>query len=161
MKKRERGSGAAASRFVIDTNVIVSALESLLREPREEGINSLSLLVRLIVGPSTELFGNQILLHEYERFAEELNSDTLTQIINELTAKVQLVEIPDDALRRCLGFFSEGDAKDVFHAATCLIAGAVLITNDRDFDSIRDAGLIEVWSISQAVRKLLMDELRE
>ncbi len=33
-------------------------------------------------------------------------------------------------------------------------SGAVLITNDRDFDRIRDAGLIEVWSISEAIRKL-------
>lgn len=161
MKKRERSSGAAACRFVVDTNVIVSALKTLLREEklRAKGVSSLSLLVRLVVDPSTKLFGNQILLREYQRFVEELNSDVLTQVVDELTAKVQLAEIPDDALRRCLGFFSERDTKDVFHAATCLVTGAVLITNDRDFDRIRDAGLIKVWSISEAIRKLMVPAL--
>jgi len=162
MKKRERSSGAAASpRFVVDTNVIVSALKTLQRKPRDAGINSLSLLVRLIVDSGIELFGNQILLLEYQRFVEELNSDVSTQILKELTVKVQLVEIPDDALRRCLGFFSERDAKDVFHAATCLVTGAVLITNDRDFDRVGEAGLIEVWSISEAIRKLWVRESRK
>jgi spore germination protein GerM len=73
MKKRERSSGGATSRFVVDTNVIVSALKTLLREPRaKEGrVTSLSLLVKLIVDPSTELFGNQFLLREYQRFAED------------------------------------------------------------------------------------------
>ena len=40
------------------------------------------------------------------------------------------------------------------HAATCLQAKAVLITNDRDFDGIKESGVIEVWSISEAIRKL-------
>jgi len=157
MKKRERSSGGATSRFVVDTNVIVSALKTLLREhqAKEREITSLSLLVKLIVDPSTELFGNQVLLREYQRFGEELNSDILTQILSELAAKVQVsTEVPDDALVRCLGFFPEKNAKDVFHATTCLVTGAVLITNDRDFDRIRDSGLIEVWSISEAIRKL-------
>ena len=40
------------------------------------------------------------------------------------------------------------------HAATCLQAKAVLITNDRDFDGIKESGVIEVWSISEAIKKL-------
>ncbi len=160
MRWQERNSGAATCKFVVDTNVIVSALKALLREDRtgeeRRGISSLSLLVRLVVDPSMKLFGNSVLLREYQTFVEQLGSDIVTQILNELTAKMEVVtELPDDALRRCLGYFSGKDAKDVFHAATCLVTGATLITNDCDFDRIRDAGLIEVWSISESIRRLL------
>ncbi len=158
MRRQERNSDAATSRFVIDTNVIVSALKSLLREEdkaSKTGITSLSLLVKLIVDPNLQLFGNPVLIHEYQRLAKQLNSDIITQILSELTAKVEIVnDIPDDALERCLHYFSERDAKDVFHAATCLVTGAILITNDRDFDRIRDAELIKVWSIGDAIRRL-------
>jgi len=44
---------------------------------------------------------------------------------------------------------------NVVHAATCLHTAAVLITNDKHFDKIRDAGLIRVWSISEAIKNLL------
>jgi predicted nucleic acid-binding protein len=43
---------------------------------------------------------------------------------------------------------------DVLHAASCLQSKAVLITNDRDFDRIKESGVIEVWNISEAIRKL-------
>jgi len=32
--------------------------------------------------------------------------------------------------------------------------GAVLITNDRHFDKINDEKIIEVWSISKAIKEL-------
>jgi predicted nucleic acid-binding protein len=111
--------------------------------------------MKLVVDPSLQLFGNSVLLHEYQRFAEQLNSDIITQILSELMAKVEIVkDTPDDALEQCLPYFSEQDAKDLFHTATCLQSGAILITNDRDFDRIRDAGIIAVWSIGDAIRKL-------
>ncbi len=31
----------------------------------------------------------------------------------------------------------------------------ILITNDKDFQDLKNKGIIEVWSISQAIRKLL------
>ena len=40
-------------------------------------------------------------------------------------------------------------------ASTCLKAEAVMITNDKHFDKIKKAGLIRVWSISEAIRELL------
>ena len=42
---------------------------------------------------------------------------------------------------------------DIYHAATCLQEGAVLITNDRHFDRINDEKIIEVWSISEAIEE--------
>ena len=44
---------------------------------------------------------------------------------------------------------------DVVHAATCLHTGAVLISNDAHFDGIKEVGIIEVWSITDAIKKLL------
>jgi len=44
---------------------------------------------------------------------------------------------------------------NVFISATCLQTGATLITNDLHFDTIRDQGIIEVWSTAEAIRRLL------
>jgi predicted nucleic acid-binding protein len=43
----------------------------------------------------------------------------------------------------------------VVHAATCLHTGAILISNDAHFDGIKEDGIIEVWSITEAIKKLL------
>lgn len=50
------------------------------------------------------------------------------------------------------------EAADMVHAATCLQAGAVLITNDGDFEKIRDEQIIKVWSISDAIRQILFSK---
>jgi predicted nucleic acid-binding protein len=55
----------------------------------------------------------------------------------------------------CLPLFPEGQYADVLHAATSMSARAVLISNDRHFEKIRNAGLIEVWTISEAMVRLL------
>jgi hypothetical protein len=34
--------------------------------------------------------------------------------------------------------------------------GATLITNDKHFKKIQEAGLIEVWNISRAVKEILL-----
>ena len=44
---------------------------------------------------------------------------------------------------------------NVFISAAYLQTGATLITNDRHFDTIRDQGIIEVWSTAEAIRRLL------
>jgi AbrB family looped-hinge helix DNA binding protein len=41
----------------------------------------------------------------------------------------------------------------IYHAATCLQEGAILITNDRHFDRIRNEKIIEVWGISKAIEE--------
>jgi predicted nucleic acid-binding protein len=60
----------------------------------------------------------------------------------------------EEALARCRPYPPENEAADVVHAATCLQSGAVLITNDRTIDRIKSSGIIEVWSISEAIRSL-------
>jgi len=54
-------------------------------------------------------------------------------------------------LELCKPYFPEEELIDIYHAATCLQEGAVVITNDRHFDKINDEKIIEVWSISKAI----------
>jgi len=64
----------------------------------------------------------------------------------------------EEEVERCKPFFPDNQAADIVHAATCLHAGAVLISNDRHFERIERAGLIEVWTISEAIKNLLTND---
>ncbi len=55
----------------------------------------------------------------------------------------------------CAAFFPESEFSDIVHAATCLYANAVLITNDNHFNRIKKAEIIEVWSNTKAIKRLL------
>jgi predicted nucleic acid-binding protein len=55
----------------------------------------------------------------------------------------------------CKPFFPPGESADIVHAATCLHTGAILITNDAHFRRISEEGLIKVWSISEAIERIL------
>lgn len=61
----------------------------------------------------------------------------------------------EDNVIKCKKFFPENAIADVVHAATCLQSGAVLITNDKHFNEIRNRKIIEVWKISEAIKRLL------
>lgn len=52
-------------------------------------------------------------------------------------------------------FFPETESADIYHAATCLKTNCILITNDKDFLGLKRAKLVEIWTISEAIRKLL------
>ena len=144
-------------RFVVDTNVFVSAIKPFSKRSRtaRTGTSSLALLMRLITDAELELFGSLWLFDEYKRLAEELKSETSELILGRLTAKMrEVTEVGEETVARCRPYLPEWEAADVLHAATCLQAKAVLITNDRDFNRIKESGVIEVWSISEAIRKL-------
>jgi len=49
-------------------------------------------------------------------------------------------------------FFSEEEYADLYHAATCLKANAILITNDKDFNRIAKTSIIKMWSITRAIK---------
>jgi predicted nucleic acid-binding protein len=92
---------------------------------------------------------------EYSRLAKELNSKTSRLILQQLIAKMKTVEVGEELLRRCRPYLPEKESADIIHAATCLQTRAVLITNDTDFNKIRQIGIIEVWSISEVIRRIL------
>ncbi|MBI4258537.1 MAG: PIN domain-containing protein [Thaumarchaeota archaeon] len=151
------GREGRTKRFVVDTNVFVAAIKPFAKPVRKsrENTKALSLLIKLIVNEQLELVGNSGLVGEYRRLAEELNSETSRLILRQLAEKVKVVEIKDNALMRCKPHLPRGESADVMHAATSLQEDAVLITNDRDFDGIRESEIIQVWSISEAIRMLL------
>jgi predicted nucleic acid-binding protein len=66
-----------------------------------------------------------------------------------------VLEISDEAIAQCMPFFPEGQVADALHAATCLYAGGILVSNDRHFEKIRQSEIIEVWTISEAIAELL------
>jgi len=61
----------------------------------------------------------------------------------------------DEEVSKCAVFFPDDQLADMIHAACCLSTGAILITNDHHFDKIKRNGLIRVWSITEAINKLL------
>lgn len=140
-------------RFVVDANVFVAAVKPFSKGARRDR-GSLALLVRLINDDGLELFRNRRLIEEYTRLSEELGSETSALILGQLAGKVSVVEIGEEALARCMPLLPEGEDADAMHAATSLQSRAVLITNDRDFDRIKRARVIEVWSISEATKRL-------
>lgn len=144
-------------RFVVDTNVFVAAIRPFSK-PAHTGsrdTKTLGLLVKLIVDDRLALVASSTLLSEYRRLAEELKSETSNFIVDQLISKANIIEVRAEALKRCESYLPKGESADVVHAATGLQADGVLITNDRDFDRIKQSGIVEVWSISEAIRKLL------
>ena len=133
-----------STRFLIDTNLFVAAVKSGKTKSTE-------LLVRLIEGID-ELVADDILISEYERYALKFEALGFLRLIRN---RVVIIEQSEEDILRCKPYFPAGSAADVVHAATCLHTGAILISNDAHFDGIKEAGIIEVWSITDAIKKLL------
>jgi predicted nucleic acid-binding protein len=133
-------------RFLLDTNVFIAAA-------KRGWTRSTDLIVRLIDGEE-DLIADEALIGEYCKYAEELG-DYGRLLLRNLLQKVVVLEQSDDDIARCLPFFPESQEADVLHAATCLSAVGILISNDRHFEEIRSAGVIEVWTIKEAIERFL------
>lgn len=147
MRRRKRDT----LRFLIDTNVLISAVKN----PRGE---TLKLLVRLIEDPSITLVGNDLLVEEYLKYARILKSETVFWIVSALLGRMELVTVEEGHIRACGPYVDTPDKVDILHAATCLMAGSILITNDRHFDRLGNAKIVNVWSIPKALEE--MERLR-
>ena len=134
------------TRYLLDTNVFIAAAKKGWTRTTE-------LAIRLIDGPE-DLIANEALIAEYGKYAEDLG-EKAELLFRYLLLKVVVLEVSDEEIAMCLPFFPEGQYADVLHAATSMSAKAVLISNDRHFEKIRNAGLIEVWTISEAMVRLL------
>jgi predicted nucleic acid-binding protein len=123
MSGSERES-APRKRFVVDTNVFVSAIKPFSRRRSRTArtdTGSLALLLRLITDTELQLSGNLWLFDEYKRLAEELRSETSELILGRLTAKMrEVMEIGEEGVARCRPYIPEREAADILHAATCL-----------------------------------------
>ncbi|MFQ5884006.1 MAG: type II toxin-antitoxin system VapC family toxin [Thermoplasmata archaeon] len=135
---------------MIDTNVFVSAIKNYEKESK-----TLQLILELIDSDDVRIVGNDYLVMELYKYADEFGYGTPIRIMARLFEKMEVVHVGKNYRRICKNFFDKESGADILHAATCLKANVILITNDKDFDRIRDEGIIEVWSTSEAIRKLL------
>jgi predicted nucleic acid-binding protein len=136
--------------FLLDTNVFISAI----KEPQKQ-TDTLQLIIKIVGDPSVKLVGNYLLAHEMLRYAELLKSSTAAALLVTLLSKMEILSIAKSYRKICKTYVRTPDKADVMHAATCLQTGAILITNDKHFDRIRDEGIIEVWNIAKTIKKLL------
>ena len=101
-----------------------------------------------------ELVGNPHWVADMLRCAEELRSETAMWLISALLKLTRVVAVARNFVKVCAEYVTTPDLADVMHAATCLQEHAILISDDRHFDRIRDGGVLEVWSISDAIQTL-------
>jgi predicted nucleic acid-binding protein len=134
---------------LIDTNAFVAAV----MHPRRETA-TLRFLIALLRREDVELVGNEHWAQELLRYAEAFRSETATWLARALLDRTRLVRVAPRYVKLSARYVTTPDVADVLHAATCLQERAILVTNDRHFDRIRDEGIVDVWSISRAVRSL-------
>ncbi len=135
--------------FPLDTNVFVAAV----KDPRRQTA-TLRLLLNVLEREDVELVGNEFLVEELLRDAEEFESGTAAWLLGALLARTRIVRVAPNFVTVCRRYVTTSDPADIVHAATCLQERAVLITNDRHFDRIRNQGVLEVWNITEAIRSL-------
>lgn len=135
--------------FLLDTNVFVAAVKTPHRETA-----TLRFLLALLARDDVGLVGNVYWVEEVLRYAEEFESETAAWLVGALLGRVRIVSVARNFVAVCAKYVRTRDPADVLHAATCLQDGAILVSNDRHFDRIRDEGVIEVWSITKAIRSL-------
>ena len=133
------------SRFLLDNNLIIAAIKTGWKR-------STDLLFTIFLSDAS-IFVNKELLFLNKLYINEILG--LPHLFLLIQRRSILVDPSIDALLACRKFFPESEFADIVHAATCLETGAVLISNDAHFDKIKDSGLIEVWSISEAIAKIL------
>ncbi len=136
--------------YLLDNNVFIAAI----KEPGQ-ATATLRLILKIIQDRSIRLVGNEFLLEEMARYAEVFGSETASVLLYALISKMEVVDVQDKYVVICRAFMGTEDLADVFHAATCLQTDAILITNDRHFDPVRDEGIVEVWSTTKAIQNLL------
>ncbi len=135
--------------FLIDTNVFVAAV----KHPRRQTA-TLRFLLDVVARDDLNLVGNDLWLEEMVRYAEEFRSETASWLVGALIGKTRFVAVGANFRAISRRYVTTPDPADVLHAATCLQERAILVSNDRHFDRIRDEGILPVWSIPQAIRSL-------
>jgi len=91
---------------------------------------------------------------EYQRWSQRFASEAAQELTSRLVAKSRIIWPRADSLRAVLPYFQPPAGADALHAAACLEANAVLISNDTDFRAVAQSGLVVVWSITEALRRL-------
>jgi len=136
--------------FSLDTNVLIAAIKNPSKET-----DTLKLLTKIIKDPTLRLVADELLLEEMIRYAELLKSPTTATLIAALTRKTSVVNVSEKYQSICKTHIKTPNKGDILHAAACLQTEAALITNDQHFKRIAKERIIEVWSITDAIKALL------
>lgn len=144
-----RRSRLATKTFLLDTNVFISAIKA-----PKKSTETLRLILKIVEDPNIKLVGNELLVEEMLRYMELLGSDMAATILAALLTKMRIIVVQEKYRRICKVYVTTPDKADILHAATCLQADVILITNDHHFDGIRHERIISVWSIAEAIRKI-------
>lgn len=137
---------SVTNQFLIDTNVFIASIKNPGRKT-----GSLDLILNLIANPDINLVGNDLLLLEFEKYHKRFNSMVASRILKNLKHRIKLVEVKPIHIKKCAKYMPQKEIVDIVHAATCLQEDAVLISNDKHFTELNDAGIIEVWTMTKAI----------
>ncbi len=137
-------------RFLLDTNVFIAAIKNPKKETK-----TLLLIKKIIESENIHLVGDVFLLEEMIKYAEKFQSETSSEILSALISKTEIIEVSINYIKICKNYIETPNLADIIHAAVCLKADAILITNDTHFNNIRYEGIIKVWGISKSIKELL------
>jgi predicted nucleic acid-binding protein len=119
-----------SSRYLLDNTVFIAAV-------KRKWTKSTQLIYHLLDSPA-ELFANELLIFEYEKYAKALGT---CELLNYMKKSIIYVNPSQEEIDACAPFFPESELSDIVHAATCLYADAILITNDNHFNKIKNSDL--------------------
>lgn len=145
-----KNSKKDTSMFLLDTNVFIAAIKASKKDTK-----TLQLILVMIENEDIRLVGDEYLVEEFVRYAEEFKSETASAILGALLDKMEFVHVGENLIKICKDYIKTPNLADIIHAAACLKSDAILISNDKHFNKIRDKGIIKVWSTSRAIRELL------
>ncbi len=136
--------------FLLDTNVFIAAIKAPKKYTK-----TLQLILVMIEDEDIQLVGDEFLVEEYIRYAEEFKSETASAILGALLDKMELVQVGKNHIKICKNYIRTPNLADIIHTAACLKSDAIMITNDKHFNRIRDEGIIKIWSVTEAIKELL------
>lgn len=144
MRRRATSLPDRGSRYLLDNTVYIAAVKHKWTKSTE--------LIFHLLNSSAELYADELLLFEYEKYANTLKTYELLTCMKKAVIRVSP---PQKQIDICSEFFPDSELSDIVHAATCLFADAILITNDNHFNKIKKSGIIEVWSNTKAIKSIL------
>ena len=76
-------------------------------------------------------------------------------ILDLLINKTKIITIKDISIAKIKNYFPKNEILNLLHAATAYQENATIISNDKHFERLKETGLVNVWSISEAISQLL------
>lgn len=140
----------APVRVLLDANAFVAAI----RNPRRRTA-SFRLLAYFLTSDTEQLVANDLLIEEYLRYAQVFPSPTAASLVAALLGRMETVVVEDRFIRVCAAYVPPDELADIVHAATCLKTGALLVSHDRHFRGIHEAQIIQVITLTEAIRRWL------